>query len=202
LKNRITLTFVTLMIVSALVWSNSFIDVAASAENRIAIIEDVNGDRIGVEPTSDEVWNRLVELYHTREKMWIGGVVEVFIFIRPDPNYPWGFRFKPETVVVAEITAEGLQTTIRDICENLDYWRQLGHAYVFAKVIDYSVYSDLNDDRTVNILDIAIAAKAYGSREGDQNWNEFADLDRNAMVNILDISMVAKDYGETVEFST
>lgn len=198
MKNRITLTFVTLMIVSALVWWNSFVDVAASAENRIAIIEDVNGDRIGVEPTSDEVWNRLVELYHTRDKMWIGGVVEVFIFIRPDPNYSWGFRFKPETVIVAEITAEGLQTTIRDICENLDYWRQLGQAYVFANVVDYSIYSDLNDDRTVNILDIAIAAKAYGSRQGDQNWNEFADLDRNAIVNILDISMVAKDYGETV----
>lgn len=198
MKNKITLTFVTLMIVSALVCWNSFVDVAASAQNRIAIIEDVNGDRIGVEPTSDEVWNRLVELYHTRDKMWIGGVAEVFIFIRYDPNYPWGFHFKPETVIVAEITAEGLQTTIRDICENLDYWRQLGQAYVFAKVIDYSIYGDLNRDRTVNILDITIAAKAYGSRQGDQNWNEFADLDRNAMVNILDISMVAKDYGETV----
>lgn len=198
MKNKITLTFVTLMIISALVWWNSFVDVAASAENRIAIIEDVNGDRIGVEPTSDEVWNRLVELYHTRDKMWIGGVVEVFIFIRHDPNYPWGFHFKPETVIVAEITAEGLQTTIRDIGENIDYWRQLGQAYVFAKVVDYSIYSDLNDDRTVNILDIAITAKAYGSRQGDQNWNEFADLDRNAIVNILDISMVAKDYGETV----
>lgn len=198
MKNKITLTFVTLMIVSALVCWNSFVDVAASAQNRIAIIEDVNGDRIGVEPTSDEVWNRLVELYHTRDKMWIGGVAEVFIFIRYDPNYPWGFHFKPETVIVAEITAEGLQTTIRDICENLDYWRQLGQAYVFAKVIDYSIYGDLNRDRTVNILDITIAAKAYGSRQGDQNWNEFADLDRNAMVNILDISIVAKDYGETV----
>ena len=198
MKNKIVLACVTLMIVSALIWRHSVVDVAASAENRIAIIEDVNGDRIGVEPTSDEVWNRLVELYHTRDKLWIGGVVEVFIFIRPDPNYPWGFRFKPETVSVAEVTAEGLQTTIRDICENLDYWRELGRAYVFAKVVDYSIYSDLNDDRTVNILDIYIVAKAYGSRQGDQNWNEFADLDRNAIVNVLDIRMVAKDYGETV----
>jgi len=186
------------MMVSALVLWNSFFDVAARAENRIAIIEDVNGDRIGVEPTSDEVWNKLVELYHTRDRMWIGGVVEIFIFIRYDPNYPWGFHFKPETVTVAEITAEGLQTTIRDIRENLDYWLQLGQAYVFAKVVDYSIYSDLNDDRTVNVLDIAIAAKAYGSRQGDQNWNESADLDRNSIVNILDISMVAKDYGATV----
>ena len=198
MKNQITLIFATLVMVSALVWWNSVVDVAAGAENRIAIIEDVNGDRIGVEPVSDEVWNRLVELYHTGDKLWIGGVVEVFIFIRADPNYPWGFRFNPETVTVAEVTAEGLQTTIRDICENLDYWRELGHAYVFATVVDYSIYSDLNDDRTVNILDIALAAKAYGSRQGDPNWNAYADLDRNAIVDILDISMVAKDYGETV----
>ena len=72
MKNKIALACVTLMIVSALIWGNSVVDVAASAENRIAIIEDVNGDRIGVEPTSDEVWNRLVELYHTRDQLWIG----------------------------------------------------------------------------------------------------------------------------------
>ncbi len=198
LKNRTTLIFVILMTVSALLFWNSSFDVAVGAENRIAIIEDVNGDRIGVEPTSDEVWDRLVELYHDGGEMWIGGAAEIFIFIRYDPNYPWGFRFKPATVVVAEVTAEGLQATIRDISENLDYWLQLGHVYVLAKVVRYSIYSDLNDDRKVNMVDIAIAAKAFGSRQGDENWNEFADLDRNAIVNMLDIALVARDYGETV----
>ena len=47
-----------------------------------------------------------------------------------------GFRFKPETVAVAEVTAEGLQATIQYISENLDYWLDLGLAYVDAKVTE------------------------------------------------------------------
>lgn len=102
----------------------------------MAIIEDIKGDRIAVEPTDGGVWDQLVALYHSEEEMWIGGVVEVFVFIRPDPNYPWGFRFIPENITVAEVTAEGLQTTIRGISEDVDYWIRIGQAYVFAKVVE------------------------------------------------------------------
>jgi hypothetical protein len=58
--------------------------------------------------------------------------------------------------------------------------------------------TNLNRDGKVDILDIAIVSKAYGSRPGDPNWNELADLDNNNLVNIIDIAMVAKDYGKTV----
>ncbi len=58
--------------------------------------------------------------------------------------------------------------------------------------------TDLNSDGAVNIIDISIVAKAFGSRPEDPNWNEAADLDNNELVNILDISIVAKDYGKTV----
>ena len=58
--------------------------------------------------------------------------------------------------------------------------------------------TDLNKDGTVNILDIALVAKAYGTIPGDDNWNEIADLDNNERIDILDIATVAKDYGKTV----
>ena len=58
--------------------------------------------------------------------------------------------------------------------------------------------TDLNKDGTVNILDIALVAKAYGTEPGDDKWNEIADLDDNEKVDILDIATVAKDYGKTV----
>jgi len=58
--------------------------------------------------------------------------------------------------------------------------------------------TDVNSDGTVNILDIAIVAKAYGTEPGDDNWNETADLDDNNKIDILDIATVAKDYGKTV----
>lgn len=57
--------------------------------------------------------------------------------------------------------------------------------------------TDLNQDGTVNILDISIVARAFGSKPGDPTWNAIADIDKNNWVNIVDISLVAKDYGKT-----
>jgi len=96
---------------------------------RWAVIEDLNGHHIAVEPTSNDVWNQLVRLDENGTSMWIGGIVEEY-------GNKWGFRFKPETVAVAEVTAEGLQATIQYISENLDYWLDLGLAYVDAKVTE------------------------------------------------------------------
>lgn len=61
-----------------------------------------------------------------------------------------------------------------------------------------SLSTDINGDGIVNILDIALVAKAYGSYPGHPRWNPAADLDGNETVNILDIARVAKDYGKTV----
>jgi hypothetical protein len=58
--------------------------------------------------------------------------------------------------------------------------------------------ADLNGDGVVNISDVSIVAKAFGSKAGDSNWNIIADLDKNGLVNIIDIALVAKDCGKTV----
>ncbi|MFQ5621581.1 MAG: hypothetical protein ACE5FT_07135 [Candidatus Nanoarchaeia archaeon] len=100
--------------------------------DRWAVIEDVNGDRIAVEPVSSEVWVQLVQMQQNGSRLFIGSIVEEY-------DNKWGFRFKPENVTIAEFTAEGLQATIRYISENLDYWLG-GWAYVSAKVME--VYSE------------------------------------------------------------
>jgi hypothetical protein len=58
--------------------------------------------------------------------------------------------------------------------------------------------TDLNRDGIVNILDMTIAAGAFGSRPGDLNWNATADIDKNGWINILDIVKVAIDFGKTI----
>jgi len=95
---------------------------------RWALIEDVHGDRLRLETVSDKVWARLVQLYQNRSERWICGIVERY-------ENEWGFRFDPKTIIVAEVTIEVWQTTIRGISENLDYW--LGEtAVVGARVVE------------------------------------------------------------------
>ena len=60
-------------------------------------------------------------------------------------------------------------------------------------VIDYSVY-DVNQDGTVNQLDITRAQRAYGASEGDANWNALADVDGNGTVDIADLILILNNY--------
>jgi hypothetical protein len=57
---------------------------------------------------------------------------------------------------------------------------------------------DLNFDSVVNILDISLVARAFGTRSGDQKWDPVADVNKDGIINILDISAIAKEYGKTV----
>ena len=91
MKKTIVLAIVILIAVSAFVGWNRFLALASNETKRLAVILDINGDTIGVESTSDEVWNGLVALYNSGEEMWIGGQVETFLTFIPDPNYPWDF---------------------------------------------------------------------------------------------------------------
>ena len=58
--------------------------------------------------------------------------------------------------------------------------------------------ADLDKNGQINILDIFIVARAYGSKPGDPNWNAVADLNKDNVINILDIFIIAWDYGKTV----
>jgi len=122
---------ISMLMLITVLWSRC--NILASAEptttqERWATIQDINKDQIKVETTSDKVWAELVELYQNQSQRWIGGIVEKYV-------NEWGFRFNPDTIMVAEVTIEAIQTTIRGISQNLGYW--LGNmAVVAARVIE------------------------------------------------------------------
>lgn len=58
------------------------------------------------------------------------------------------------------------------------------------------LFTDIDRNAKVDILDIALVAKAYGSEPDDPNWEPKADLDGNGLIDILDIAKVARDYGK------
>jgi len=55
---------------------------------------------------------------------------------------------------------------------------------------------DLNEDGKIDIIDLAIVAKAYGKLNGESAYDQKADLDQNGIVDILDIAIVAADFGQ------
>jgi parallel beta-helix repeat protein len=60
------------------------------------------------------------------------------------------------------------------------------------------IIPDLNCNGKVDIYDIALAAAAYGSKQGDSNWNPYADLaPQYGIIDIYDMVTCAYHYGET-----
>lgn len=56
---------------------------------------------------------------------------------------------------------------------------------------------DLNNDRKIDMKDVAIVAKAFGTTAGDALWNPVADVNGDGKVDMKDVSIVAKEYGMT-----
>ena len=123
------------VVVGYLVWAYvnhlDYLSKTMHETDRWAVIRDSKGDIIAVETTNHEVWNTLVSLHQNQTEMWIGGVVEEY-------ENKWEFRFKPETIVIAQITIEGAQSNIQGISGELDYWINVWakEAYVLAKVAE------------------------------------------------------------------
>jgi nitrous oxidase accessory protein NosD len=55
---------------------------------------------------------------------------------------------------------------------------------------------DLNQDGTINIIDLVKIALAYGSVPGMPIWNPYVDLNQDSTINILDLVAVAVHFGQ------
>jgi hypothetical protein len=56
---------------------------------------------------------------------------------------------------------------------------------------------DLNVDGKVDIRDIAIAAKAFGSLPGDPRWDPRSDINKDNRVDVIDMVSIALKFGNT-----
>jgi hypothetical protein len=127
---------------------------------------------------------------------------EIMTFNASDSNgsiatYGWNFGDSnittvSEPLITHTYSSAGNCTVTLNVTDVYDQWNAT------TRTITITFVSDLNKDRTVNILDITIVAASYNTRPGDEKWNATADLDKNGTINILDVTMVAKDYGKTV----
>jgi hypothetical protein len=127
-----TLVVVILAFLIYTYWINSdYSNKTKHETNRWVVITDSKGDIIAVETSDPNVWDTLTSLNANQTEMWIGGIVEEY------DNY-WGFRFDPDTIIIAEITIEGAQSNIQAISDDINYWINIWQkqTYVLAKVTE------------------------------------------------------------------
>jgi predicted deacylase len=55
---------------------------------------------------------------------------------------------------------------------------------------------DVNQDGAVDMHDISIVARAFGSTPSSPNWNPAADVNGDGTVNMADLAMVVRHFGE------
>jgi hypothetical protein len=64
-------------------------------------------------------------------------------------------------------------------------------------VVTLTIAGDLDGNFKVQLADLVILAKAYGSKPAEPKWNANADIDNNDIVGLSDLVILAKNYGKT-----
>jgi endoglucanase len=59
-----------------------------------------------------------------------------------------------------------------------------------------AILGDVNGDGKVDMKDVAIVAKAFGTTPSDPRYNPAADLNGDRLVNMVDIAIVGFNLGK------
>jgi parallel beta-helix repeat protein len=63
-------------------------------------------------------------------------------------------------------------------------------------LVEVSIIGDVNGDFKVDMKDIALVARAFGSTPSSSNWNPNADVNCDGTINMRDIALVARHFGQ------
>ncbi|MDI6826816.1 MAG: dockerin type I domain-containing protein [Candidatus Aenigmarchaeota archaeon] len=142
-------------------------------------------------------------------KFKCSGAVMANIYNSNQAAWQLCYKDDPAYVKTCPTTSDTCAPSISDMVVNPDSWYYILVNNVngnpgqegFQITLECSAgafscyYCDLNKDKKVNIIDVTIVAKAFGSKPGDPRWDPDADLDNNGIVNIIDIAKVARVFG-------
>jgi hypothetical protein len=60
----------------------------------------------------------------------------------------------------------------------------------------FAILGDVNQDGKVDVIDIAMVSKAYGSTPSSPRWNPAADLNEDLRVDVTDLAIVSAHFGQ------
>lgn len=159
---------------SGTVHLNFYTNMVCATVNGVVNLQDIDGDAEGCEVTFEvrEVGGFTPLEVHT-VTLGPGGTYS-FATSQPDGSY--------------DVTAKGT------------HWlRQLNGGVAFiggASNVDFDLINgDADPDNEVNLVDAGALSAAFGSIEGDPNWNANADLNKDGEVNLVDWGILSARFG-------
>ena len=141
---------------------------------------NVTVSNIGGSP--EKVWATL--FYNLTSELTIGTYTSAVI-LGAGQNYTFPFTWNTTGIPVAypgyTLTAiafiSGGSNTLSDV------------------IITVRIIGDVNGDGRVDLKDLALVARAFGSNPTSPNWNPAADINGDGVVNMKDIGLVARHFG-------
>ncbi len=88
----------------------------------------------------------------------------------------------------------------------------INYSYTLTAIVSYTegrnvmnvpnfqvrIPGDVNGDGRVDMRDIALVARAFGSNKTSSNWNLYADINGDGVVNMRDVALAARHFGQQV----
>jgi len=117
----------------------------------------------------------------------------------PITNYNWNF-FDGTIINTANLTITHNYTNPANYTVTLTITDSVGRTDATSAIIEvFNVTErawDVDDNGKVDMIDLWLVAKAFGSLPGGPNWDPRCDVDRNDKVDMIDLWLVAKHFGE------
>ena len=61
---------------------------------------------------------------------------------------------------------------------------------------------DINNDGKVDMKDVGIIARLYGSTENSDNWIQDADIIQDGIIDMRDVAIAAREFGLPIKNKT
>jgi PKD repeat protein len=113
-------------------------------------------------------------------------------------NYTWNFNDGTLLQTTANTTIQHKFTQPGNYSVQLAIMDVVGRTSSVSEIVQVMNRTnpyDIDGNGKVDMKDVAIVAKAFGSTPGSPSWDPRADLDGNGKVDMKDIGAVAKAYG-------
>ncbi|HEY4674920.1 MAG TPA: ABC transporter substrate-binding protein [Candidatus Bathyarchaeia archaeon] len=157
---------------------------------------------------------KIASMYSQLQEIWLKDVVAIPLYYTagwyeyqtvnwvgfPSADYPWlcdlyistpGTSGWPSQLpMLFTVVPAGQTPTVPTWVNNMKFSTDQMHGNLEAD----PKTTDLNTDGAVDIVDMTVAALAFGSVIGDPKYDVRADIDDNGVIDIVDLAKIAKDF--------